>query len=309
MRSPLPIVLAVAALSAGLLACDSEPATTAAATATATVANEHPAARDRFDSDRAWRLIRMQLGYGQRPAGSDQLRELALKLRARLPHGHFEAIPGEPRLRNVVGVVPGTEPAIVIGAHYDTLAKPKGFLGANNGAAGTAIVVELARTLAHVKRPAGAPELRFVLFDGEEPARGLPEDEPDFYSTGLRGSRAYAEDHASATAAMVLLDYVANRGLQLPREGTSSPGLWADVRAAAAEVGAEEVFPPGRGVSITDDHTPFLRAGVPAVDLIDWSYPGHDLSDTLDKLSRRSVDSVGETVAELLLRLGSVPQT
>jgi hypothetical protein len=57
------------------------------------------------------------------------------------------------------------------------------------------------------------------------------------------------------------------------------------------------------GPNITDDHTPFLRGGVPAVDLIDWSYPGHDLSDRIDKLSRASLDAVGETVVELALRL------
>jgi glutaminyl-peptide cyclotransferase len=63
------------------------------------------------------------------------------------------------------------------------------------------------------------------------------------------------------------------------------------------------VFPRQVGPAIADDHTPFLRQGVPSIDLIDWSYPGHDLSDTIDKLSRRSLDAVGETVAELALRL------
>ena len=83
--------------------------------------------------------IRRQVKIGQRPAGSPQLRRLAVRLRKRMPHGRFEKIPGEPRLRNVVGTVPGAKPALVIGAHYDTLVKPKGFVGANNGAAGSAI--------------------------------------------------------------------------------------------------------------------------------------------------------------------------
>jgi len=260
-------------------------------------------ASERFKDKAAWRLIRLQLSYGQRPAGSPQLRRLALELRDRLPHGDFERIPGEPRLRNVVGVIPGRLPALVIGAHYDTLAAPEGFLGANNGAAGTAIVIQLARTIARLDRPPDSPEIRFVLFDGEEPPEGLPEEETDFYSIGLRGSRAYASDHASQVGAMVLLDYVANRGLRLPREGSSSGSLWAQVRDAAAEVGAARYFPPGREVTIVDDHTPFLRAGIPAVDLIDWSYPGHDLSDTLDKLSNRSVDAVGETLTRLIQRI------
>ena len=63
------------------------------------------------------------------------------------------------------------------------------------------------------------------------------------------------------------------------------------------------VFPDRTDVSITDDHTPFLRAGVPAVDFIDWSYDGHSLSDGMDKISVAATDAVGETVVELLRTL------
>jgi Peptidase family M28 len=262
-----------------------------------------PPPADRFDAGAAWRTIEMQLRYGQRPAGSPQLRRLALRLRALLPRGRFEAVPGDPRLRNIVGTVPGRRPAVVIGAHYDTLAAPKGFVGANNGAAGTAITVQLARDIAKLRRPPGAPELRFVLFDGEEPPRGLPENTTDFYSTGLRGSRAYVARHAGTIRAMVLLDYVANRDLQLPREASSNLALWAEIRAAAREAGDAAVFPDETQGAIIDDHTPFQRAGIPAVDLIDWSYPGHSLKDTVDKLSSRSVDAVGETLLQFVRRL------
>jgi glutaminyl-peptide cyclotransferase len=258
---------------------------------------------DRFDADRAWSLVERQVAVGQRPAGSPQLRALAVELRHLLPNGRFERIPRAPGLRNVVGTLEGRRPGIVLGAHYDTLVEPKGFVGANNGAAGTAVVVEAAHALRDLPRPAGAREVRFVLFDGEEPAAGLPEESRDFYHQGLRGSRAYVAEHPDRTEAMVLLDYVGNRGLQLPREGSSTPSLWAALRAAAARVGAERVFPRKVGPSIIDDHTPFLRDGVAAVDLIDWSYPGHALSDRLDKLSRRSLDAVGETVVELVAEL------
>lgn len=80
----------------------------------------------------------------------------------------------------------------MIGAHYDTLAEPQGFVGANNG---TAVVIEAARALARLPRSAGVREIRFVLFDGEEPAAGLPEESADFYHHGLRGSRAYVATH------------------------------------------------------------------------------------------------------------------
>ena len=75
---------------------------------------------------------------------------------------------------------------------------------------------------------------------------------------------------------MVLLDYIAGRGVRLPRRERSDRRLWARLRAAARRVGTSAVFPPARGIAITDDHTPFLRAGVPAIDLIDWSYPGQE---------------------------------
>jgi peptidase M28-like protein len=291
-RARLALLLAICA--SGFVACGQGSSGGSAQTL------DPPA--EHFNEAAAWRLIRLQLSYGQRPAGSPQLRRLAVKLRDRLPDGRFEPVPGDPRLRNIVGVIPGDLPALVIGAHYDTLASPQGFVGANNGAAGTAIVVQLARTIARLDRPPGSPEIQFVLFDGEEPPKGLPENQTDFYSAGLRGSRAYASAHAAQIGAMVLLDYVGNRGLRLPREGSSTESLWAEVRAAAMEVRAGEVFPPGQGATIIDDHTPFLRAEIPAVDLIDWTYPGHDLSDTLDKLSMRIVDAVGETLTRFVQR-------
>jgi Zn-dependent M28 family amino/carboxypeptidase len=244
----------------------------------------------------------MQLAYGQRPAGSPELRRLAERLRARLPHGHFEPIAGHPGLRNIVGSIPGSRPGIVIGAHYDTLADPKGFVGANNGAAGTAAVVEVARALARVKLRPGR-EIRFVLFDGEEPAHGLPEDQPDFYNSGLRGSRAYVDAHPGRTAAMVLLDYVGNKGLTLPREANSDRRLWSLLRASARTVGAIGYFPRATGPGYIDDHAPFIKAGVPSIDLIDANYDGHSLSDRLDKLSKRNLDAVAETVTALALRL------
>ena len=167
-----------------------------------------------------------------------------MRLRRCCPSGRFEPIPGEPgsgTRRHAAGPKPG----IVIGAHYDTLVKPKGFVGANNGAAGTAVVVEVARALARGRRRGRLGQVRFVLFDGEEPPRGLPEESRDFYHSGLRGSRAYVEAHPHETAAMILLDYVGNKGLRLPREASSSIELWNRSSAAAASA-PERVFPATR---------------------------------------------------------------
>jgi hypothetical protein len=260
-----------------------------------------PAARvDRFDGARAFGLVRRQVAVGQRPAGSPQLRSLAERLRPMLPNGRFEDVPGHPGLRNVVGVLPGRRPAIVVGAHYDSEAHPKGFVGANDSAAGTAGVIELSRAMRAQPRPRNPREVRFVLFDGEEEPLGST----DFLKDALRGSKAYARAHGGDVSAMVLLDYVANKGLRLPREGSSTPELWERLRAAAARVGVAAVFPASGQVSILDDHTPFLERGIPAIDLIDFSYRYRDtVRDTTDKLSPRSLDAVGEATLELLREL------
>ena len=260
-----------------------------------------PRARtDRFDAPRAFALVRRQLTYGQRPAGSAALRRLAPVLRRMLPNGRFEALPGHPRLHNIVGRIPGRAPAIVVGAHYDSEYHPRGFVGANDSAAGTAAVLELARDLQQAGR--SGREVRFVLFDGEEEGPGC--SSARFATCALRGSRAYVAAHGREVGQMVLLDYIANKGVRLPREGSSDPALWARVRAAASEAGVGAVFPPTDQVTIYDDHTPFLDAGIPAVDLIDFSYRYADgLKDTLDKLSVASLDAVGETVFALVSEL------
>jgi glutaminyl-peptide cyclotransferase len=83
-------------------------------------------------------LVQRQVAVGQRPAGSPQLRRLGDELRPMLPSGTFEPFASkgpQQGLRNIVGVLPGRPPAILIGAHYDSEYHPKGFVGANDSAA------------------------------------------------------------------------------------------------------------------------------------------------------------------------------
>jgi Zn-dependent M28 family amino/carboxypeptidase len=243
------------------------------------------------------RWVRIQLGYGPRPAGSPASRALADRLQAALPRSSFQPLPGG--LRNVIARVPGRDSydVVVVGAHYDTKDIP-GFLGANDGAAGTAVVMELAR---HLPARRLRPTLVFALFDGEE----SPDDTPDaqFEQKGLRGSKVAAKAFSHASA-MILLDFVGQRDLRLEREESSDPVLWQKLRESARRAGAERTFPPGIGPDILDDHTPFERVGVPSIDLIDFSYPCfHKLCDDLSQVSGRSLDRVGETVRNLLPRL------
>jgi glutaminyl-peptide cyclotransferase len=300
---PLVVVLAIqVAIGIGLVVwglqgfplpgAHDDPAPPAAAAAA-------PAPRakvNRFDGAWAWGLLREQVDDGPRPAGSQASRALAARLASLLPSGRLEAVPGEPAgMNNVVGALPGSKPAIVLGAHYDTLDIP-GFVGANDGASGVAVVVAAARALERIRRPAGAPELRFVLFDGEEAPPGV-----DFLEGGVRGSTAYARAHASEVGALVLLDMIGDRSLQIPRESSSDRAMWRRLRAAARRVGVERVFPDRTSGQVLDDHTPFQERGIPAIDLIDFTFPAwHTTRDDMRAVSARSIDAVGETIVELL---------
>ena len=249
---------------------------------------------DRFNAAGTYDSVKRQVALGPRPAGSPASRKLGERIRRALPGGRFQAVPGG--LRNVIGAVPGRDPrrVVVVGAHYDTKDQP-GFLGANDGASGTAILTQLARTV----RPRRLrPTLVFIAFDGEESPAGTPDQ--GFERFGLRGSKVAAPGYRGARA-MILLDFVGERGLRIRREGLSNPRLWRSLRAAARRVGTARVFPAGTESPILDDHLPFIRAGIPSIDLIDFDFPCfHRACDDLSVISPRSLDAVGETVLELL---------
>jgi Peptidase family M28 len=274
--------LASAVLAAALLA-------TAAAGASAPL---HPGAP--FDGAYAYALTKLQVDAGPRPAGSATQRAVAQKLVKLLPGGHFEAVPGG--LRNIVGQLPGRLPAVLVVAHYDTTDVP-GYLGANNSATGVGAVIAIAKALSTDAPAKGRRAVRFLLTDGEE----APAGSRDFYSAGLRGSRAYAAAHAEEIREAIVLDFIALKTETLRRDSTSDPGLWARLRAAAGRAGTLAVFPNQVQGAVLDDHTPFLRAGVPAIDLIDFDYPcWQKLCDDLGQVSQRNLTRVGRTVLELV---------
>lgn len=285
--------LAALACALVIAACGGgDPAPTpAAATQEPTAA---PAKKvDRFDSDRAWAMLEYQVKLGPRPAGSAASRKLAAYIKARLPHGRYEPLPGG--LRNVVGRIPGKGKPIVLAAHYDTKDIPD-FVGANDGAGGTAQMLELARALQRIKRPKDASPIWFVAFDGEEAT-----DDADFYGTGLRGSNPFARKYAKQIKELVLLDFVADKNLSIPRDKSSDAEMWADLREAAERVGSGSAFPDQVQGVVEDDHTPFLRRGVPSIDLIDFSFPcWHKPCDDLTAVSKASLDKSGEAVLEFL---------
>jgi Zn-dependent M28 family amino/carboxypeptidase len=252
---------------------------------------------DRFDQKAAWSWLVRQVQLGPRPAGSAASRKLAAELKSALPRGSYQAVPGG--LRNVVGFVRGSDPRryVVVAAHYDTKDIPN-FVGANDGASGTAMLVQLART---IKPRTIRPSVLFLALDGEEIPAGVPENQ--FLTYGIRGAKVAARVYRKAQA-MILLDFVGDKDLSLPRELNSNAQLWAKLRAAAARVGVGSVFPNRTAPGILDDHYAFVQQGVPSIDLIDFDFPcWHRPCDDLSAVSIRSLDAVGETMVQLLRSL------
>ena len=217
-------------------------------------------------------------------------------LRRSIPNGRFQAVPGG--LRNVVGTIPGRNPRrkVVLGAHYDTK-DLAGFVGANDGASGTAVVRQLART---IKPRQLRPTLIIVFFDGEE---APPGKDSQFERYGLRGSKVAARAFRSAESAIVL-DFVGDKELAIPRDQFSNRRLWGRLRAASRRTGFTRHFPVREQGAVLDDHVPFIRAGVPAIDLIDFDFDcWHMRCDHLTAVSPQSLNAVGETMMAFLADL------
>lgn len=264
-----------------------------------------------FDAERAFADLRAQVKLGPRPSGSPASRRTVRFIARRLREAGADGVRVQRPWRNVVARIPGKEPGVVVvGAHHDT---KEGlgveFVGANDGASGVAVVLELARVLAP-RAPLEGRTLALALFDAEE-ARG----QRDFTRDGMRGSRQYVR-YARAGGrqgtpplaqieAMVLFDMIGDCDLTLPREGNSDPRLYAEFEVAARErTGSPDPF-GGETTPVLDDHIPFLEAGVPAVDLIDFAYgPGnswwHSERDTLERVCPESLEAVGEAALAAL---------
>jgi Peptidase family M28 len=255
---------------------------------------ELSAAAHAFDPNRAFRDLRAQVAIGPRTAGSAGSRREVGMIVSRLRGAGLRRIAVQRPHRNVVATLRGSAPGtIVVGAHHDTKDGIPDFVGANDGASGVAVLLELARVL---PRPFPGPSLVLAFFDAEE-ARGSRPFEQD----GTRGSRQFVRlargsregsPGLGGIRAMYLLDLVGDCDLQIPREPNSDRRLYRLLRGRAFG---------GETAPVLDDHIPFLRAGIPAVDLIDFSYgpggtPGaywHTPEDTLDKVCPGSLAAVG----------------
>jgi Zn-dependent M28 family amino/carboxypeptidase len=196
----------------------------------------------------------------------------------------IQEVPGEKPIRNIFARRGEAGPWIILGAHYDSriLAdqdpdpnlRTQPVMGANDGASGVAVLLELARTL-----PADLPlNIWLVFFDAE--------DNGDIQGwEWIMGSSAFVQTLPAKPDAAIIIDMIGDANLNIPKEQNSTPALVEEIWQTAKELGYETIFLDQPGYSMLDDHTPFLQAGIPAVDIIDFDYPySHTLEDTADKV-------------------------
>jgi len=205
------------------------------------------------------------------------------------PHGRLP-------MANVVAVLPGRrQDVILIGGHYDTKwFREFAFVGANDGGSSTALLIELARRLRERPR-----EYTYwiVWFDGEEAREAWTA------ADSLYGSRRMAIELGKSRRlprAVIVADMIGDRDLGIRREVSSTPWLTDVIWTSAARLGYNVHFLADT-LAVEDDHAPFMRLAVPATLLIDFDYPPwHTAGDTVDKVSARSLEIVGNVLLDAL---------
>lgn len=260
-----------------------------------------------FDSTKAWEHVRQQLAIGPRPSGSPanvrtrqyittQLKALGIRSTEQAFEG---ATPiGPIKMANIIGTIPGKSPdRIILASHFDTkLYRDARFVGASDGASSTAALIELGRVLAARKDLPFTIELLFL--DGEEAVIEWAGTDNTY------GSRHYVEAaRTSGTLksirALILLDMIGDRNLTIRRESNSTRWLTDIVWATARKLGHHQFM--DEETTVEDDHIPFVKAGVPSLDIIDLDYPQwHTPQDTIDAIAARSIQIVGDVVVAAL---------
>jgi Zn-dependent M28 family amino/carboxypeptidase len=261
----------------------------------------------RFDSNRAWTDLRAIVGFGARPSGSTTIEQSRKYIKDQLSAAGIAVTEqawddrtplGTAHMVNLVATIPGTrKDRIAIAGHYDTKRfREFPFVGANDGGSSTAFLLEIGRVLKARKNPF---TVELLFLDGEEAVLEWTGNDHTY------GSRHYVETarrdgSLTSLKALVLVDMIGDRDLQIKRDTNSTPWLTDIVWDAARRQKLTGYFQPDR-TQIEDDHLPFVQAGVPSVDIIDLEYPAwHTAGDTLDAVSARSLQVVGDVVLAAL---------
>ena len=267
-----------------------------------------------FNGERAMDHVKKQIDFGPRPPDTEPLAKTRAYIASELKSygwtvslDEFTATTpqGEKKMANIVAEIPGeTKTLILITSHYDTkFYKDMNFVGANDPAASVGTLMEIGRVLGSRKEKPKVT-FRLVFFDGEESfCEGWSECGDDQNPDNTYGSRHYvsqlrARNELESTRAMILLDMMGYKNLELGRDPTSTRWLQDIIWQTGRELGHQKVFlDRDEGVG-GDDHDAFLRAGIAAVDVIQLtSYPHwHRADDTIDKVSAQSMKIVGDTI-------------
>ena len=264
-----------------------------------------------FDGQRAYADVEVQVAFGPRIPGSESHAEVQEWMRAELESAGWqveiqesEAL-GHP-VENLVAKRGGDAPQIILGAHYDTrmfadndpdpanhaLPVP----GANDGASGVAVLLELARVL-----PKNTVPVWLVFFDAEDNGRVEGWD-------WILGSREFVRNNPVQPRAVVIVDMIGERDLNIYKERNSNSELTEEIWAVALSLGYGDEFLPEVRHNLIDDHLPFIQAGIPAIDIIDFDYPyWHTVEDTPDKVSADSLQAVGETLQTWIMGQSAQP--
>lgn len=273
---------------------------------------------ENFSGERAYQDVLKQVEFGPRLPGSAAHAQTVEYIQTTLMDTGWvvetqESIYQGQTVRNIVAKMGDGQPVLLFGAHYDSrlyadndplpanhsLPVP----GANDGASGVGVLLELGRVLpARLAKLDEKPgQVWLVFFDAEDNGRIPGWD-------WIMGSRAFVEQLSERPDAVVIVDMIGDANLNAYIERNSDIHLRDEIWQIAGELGYGDQLIPEIKYSITDDHTPFLEAGIPAVDIIDFDYPyWHTIQDTPDKVSADSLQVIGHTlVAWLELRLGLV---
>ncbi len=254
------------------------------------------------------------VAMGPRPIGSAAHKKVEEYLHSRLRGDDVEddrftaATPeGSFAMNNIIARFPGTKDGIiVIASHYDTNypLRNTSFIGANDGACTSALLLEFANVL-RGEMKGGKREgysVWLVWDDGEEAVEPKWTDADSLYGTKHLAGKWQAEGTIKKIKALFVADMIGDADLGIEREGNSTPWLEDLVYQAATHLGYQSHFFQ-REVGIEDDHLPFARAGVPVADLIDLNYGygnvyHHTVQDTIDKLSAKSLEISGDVILE-----------
>ena len=263
-----------------------------------------------FDGAKAFDQVAKIVSFGPRPPASDGIHKVQEYISTQLKSEgcqveqqdfHASTPKGDVAMQNIVAKAPGTGPGIILLlTHYDSLSSVENFVGAEDSASSTGMMIELARHLCAQKGP---NSVWMAFLDGEESFVNWDKDNDHTYGSRELAARMSVSGELKRVKAVILVDMIGQYGLKIPKESDSTKWLADLVWKTADRLGHKDVFINQEVGRIDDDHQSCLSRGVPSLDIIDLNDyisagDWHTPQDTLDKISPRNVAIVGYVVLE-----------